>query len=74
MSEVIDVRCPAGPQRLFTRLQFGQESGRYIHPDNLIEFSCSDCTRRATREEGHPVRVFHRYNFLGEHVRTIRAE
>lgn len=70
----VDVRCPIGPQRLFTRLKFGEESSRYIQPGNLIEFSCSDCSRRATRERGTPVRVFHRYNFLGEHVETTTEE
>lgn len=69
-SQVVEVRCPVGPQRLFTKLKLGQETGGYIHPANLIEFTCSDCARRLSREHGQPLRVFHRFNFLGELVQT----
>lgn len=71
MSSVVEVRCPNGPRRLFTKLRLGEESGRYIQPDNLIEFSCSDCSSRESRTVGRSVRVFHRYTFIGELVRTL---
>lgn len=63
---VIEVRCPVGPKRLFTKLTLGEETGGYIHPDNLIEFTCSDCARRLSRERDERVRVYHRFNFIGE--------
>lgn len=67
MPNVVEVRCPNGPQRLFTKLRLGEESARYIQPGNLIEFSCSDCSKNRDR------RFFHRYNFLGELVETVSA-
>ena len=70
MSETVEVRCPVGPRRLFTKLRLGQESGRYIHPANLIEFSCQDCARRLSRERGVRLRVLHRYDFAGELVES----
>lgn len=74
MPSVVEVRCPVGPQRLFTKLSLGEESHRYVHPENLIEVTCSDCARRLGREEGVRQRVFHRYNFLGEFVETVVEE
>lgn len=65
MPNVVEVRCPNGPMRLFTKLRLGEETARMVQPDNVIEFSCSDCSRRANH------RVFHRYNFLGEFVETV---
>lgn len=70
MSSVVEVRCPNGPQRLFTKLRLGEECARMVQPANLIEFSCSDCTRRTSRT-GEPVRVFHRYNFVGDLIETV---
>ena len=67
---VVEVRCPVGPRRLFTRLQLGQESARYLAPGNLIEFTCGDCARRLSRQLGRRVRVLHRFNFLGELIDT----
>lgn len=69
--EVVEVRCPVGPGKLFTKLHLGEETGRVVQPDNLIEFSCGDCRGRISRERGAAVEVFHRYNFLGELVVTI---
>ena len=69
MSTVVEVRCPHGPRRLFTKLHFGQETAR-ITGENLLEFSCGDCARRIARHEHRAVRVYHRYDFLGEHIET----
>jgi len=63
----VEVRCPVGPQKLFTKLKLGEEIGGYL-PGGLIEFTCSDCARRLGREQGQRLRVFHRFNFLGELV------
>jgi hypothetical protein len=59
-----------GPRRLFTKLRLGEESARMIQPANLIEFSCRDCAGRRGCVDG-PVRVFHRFNFVGELIETI---
>lgn len=72
--EVIEVRCPAGPARLFTKLGLGQIPHRYIQPENWIEFQCSDCAKAYQRERAMRVRVLHRYNFAGELVQTLITE
>lgn len=65
----VEIRCPVGPQKLFTKLKLGEEFGKYL-PNNLIEFTCSDCARRISRQRGMRVRVFHRFNFIGELVNS----
>ena len=70
MSSVVEVRCPIGPQRLFTKLRLGEITYRYLMPDNVIEFLCSDCGRRLSTQE-RKVTVFHRFNFAGELVETV---
>lgn len=66
----IEVRCPSGPRRLFTKLRLSGESPRYVD-GNLIEFACPEC-RRLYRQRGVTVdRVLHQYNFLGELVSTV---
>lgn len=68
--EVIEVRCPVGPRRLFAKLRSVGEEPHYT-PDNLIEFACADC-RKSLAERGKPAkRVLHRYNFLGELIETV---
>lgn len=71
MSEVIEVRCPVGPQRLFTKLKLGEETARKVDPGNLIEFSCSDCSRVLSKAREEPLRVFHQFNFVGDCIRTL---
>lgn len=68
MTGIVEVRCPNGPQRLFTKLRLAGETARYIERGNLIEFPCADCRRRETE----PVDVFHRYNFAGDLVETVK--
>lgn len=70
MGEPVEVRCPVGPQRLFTRLQVGDETARMIQPQNWIEFTCSDCARRIGRQRDQKVRVLHRYNFAGDLIES----
>lgn len=69
MSATVEVRCPVGPRKLFTKLKLGEEFGRYL-PGNLIEFTCSDCARHISRERKARVRVYHRFNFIGELIET----
>lgn len=73
MPNIVEVRCPVGPQRLFTKLRLGEETARYIQPDNLIEFSCQDCGRRLSRSIGVSTAVYHRFNFIGELIATVTA-
>lgn len=81
--EVIDVRCPAGPPRadgtchpgkLLLRIR--QSGGRptYVHPDNLIELYCQECTFRLRKFRPGVLRVLHRYDFVGELIETLVVE
>jgi hypothetical protein len=74
MPSTVEVRCPVGPQRLFSKLRLGEESSRYVQPDNLIEFTCSDCARRLSREQGRRLRVLHRFDFVGDLIETLTQE
>ncbi len=65
----VEVRCPVGPQKLFTKLKLGEEFGKYL-PNNLIEFTCGDCARTLSRQQGGRYRVYHQFNFLGELIVT----
>ncbi len=74
MPSVVEVRCPVGPQKLFTKLRLGETTARMLQPGNLIEFRCPDCSRDVRRAYGeHNQHVYHRYNFLGELVETVAA-
>lgn len=66
----VELRCPDGPRKLFAKLKVGEESGRYL-PDNTLEISCWDCAKRISQERQHRVRVLHRFNFIGELVKTV---
>ncbi len=68
-----EVRCPVGPKKLFTKLKLGEEFAQYV-PGNLIEFTCSDCAKRISRERQARVRVFHYFNFAGELIKTAVQE
>lgn len=70
MSTTVEVRCPVGPRKLFTKLKLGEETGGYL-PNGLIEFSCQDCAKTVGREQNRPMRVYHRYNFLGDLIQTV---
>lgn len=83
MAEVVDVRCPVGPRRedgtchpgkLLLKIRQSGEKPAYVHPDNLIELYCEDCTRRL-RKQGRAVRrVLHRYDFIGTLIETLVVE
>ena len=70
MSDMVDLRCPVTPKRLFARLRTGDAA---IGDDNLIEVACHDC-KAALRKMGEPVAlVLHRFNLLGQCVETTRV-
>ncbi len=69
MAETVDVRCPVGPRQLFVKLKLGEEFGSVV-AGNLMEFTCSDCAKRIGRQRRCRVRVFHRFDFVGELVQT----
>jgi hypothetical protein len=72
--ERIELRCPVGPRKLFAMMQRAGQRPSYIHPDNLIEFSCYDC-KRSYRSQGRSVRrVLHRYDLSGELIETLLVE
>lgn len=69
--EVIDLRCPENPGKLFARLIQSGEKPSYIQPDNLIEMACWYC-RKQLEHQGRPVRrVLHRYDFSGTLIVTL---
>lgn len=70
MNEV-EVRCPVGPQKLFTKLKLGEEFSRHVPEGNLIEFTCRDCSRRISRERGDSVQAYHQFNFVGDLIKTV---
>lgn len=70
----IELRCPVGPRRLFGMMVMRGERPSYVHPDNLIEFSCYDC-RHAMERRGRRVRrVLHRYDLAGFLIETLVVE
>lgn len=78
--EVVDVRCPVEqrredgtchPGRLLLKIHQAGERPAYVHPDNLIELYCEDCTRRLRKRGRRVRRVLHRYDFIGELIETL---
>lgn len=67
MSVAVEVRCPNGPRRLFSKLKLAGEKPTYTD-DNLIEFACGDCRREM--HDQSVTRVLHRYNFIGDLIET----
>lgn len=74
-TEIVEIRCPVGPRRLFAKLRQEGQKPRIDPEDNLFEVSCSDCTRAQRRLDSSVVRVLHRFNFLGQLVssETVRG-
>lgn len=69
--EVVDLRCPVNPSRLFARLRIAGEKPSFIQPDNLIEMSCWDCKTRYRRAGRRVHRVLHRYDMAGTLISTL---
>lgn len=72
--EEVELRCPIGPRRLFGLMRLHGERPSYLHPDNLIEFSCYDCRRDMERRGRSVRRVLHRYDLAGTFVETLVIE
>lgn len=78
-AQLVPLRCPEPrreclPGRLLANLQVSGEKPQYVHPDNLIEMHCHDCTERYRREGRSVKRVLHRFSFIGELVETFVEE
>ena len=81
--DVVNVRCPVGPSRgdgscspgkLLFKLRLTGAQPAYVHPDNLIELYCEDCTRRMRKRGRQVRRVLHRYDLLGTLIETLVVE
>lgn len=70
----IELRCPVGPRRLFALMIMRGERPSYVHPDNLIEFSCYDCRHSMERRGRSVLRVLHRYDLAGNLIETLVIE
>lgn len=69
MAEMVDLRCPITPIKLFAKVKAADEDVLVL-PDNVIEVACASC-RKTLREQGRDVTyVLHRYNLLGECIET----
>lgn len=71
LPEVVDLRCPANPSRLFARLRLIGEQPSYIQPDNLIEMACWDCRKMLEKRGRRVRRVLHRYDLSGTLISTL---
>lgn len=67
----IEVRCPVGARRLFAKMIQRGERPSFVHPDNLIEFSCYDCRQRLIDRGESVRRVLHRYDIAGKLITTL---
>lgn len=67
MSDVVDLRCPVTPKRLFARLRTGDAT---IVDANLIEIACNDCRSARRRMGDDCTLVLHRFDMLGVCVET----
>jgi hypothetical protein len=51
------------------------EQPSYVHPDNLIEFTCYDCRHEMERRHSKRIkRVLHRYSMGGTLIETLVVE
>lgn len=67
--QMIEVRCPVGPKRLFAKLR-SDGIPPVITDGNLIEFSCAECKKQFAAHGIACTRVLHRYNLIGELVES----
>jgi hypothetical protein len=71
---VRELRCPLGARRLFAIMRQRGEQPKYIHPANLIEFSCYDCRHRLEQQGRSVQRVLHRFDVGGVLIETLMVE
>lgn len=67
--ETIEIRCPVGPQRLFSKVLRRGEKPTVT--DNLIEFACADCKLALQRKGERVKRILHRFDLAGELVESV---
>lgn len=66
MAEMIDLRCPVDPRRMFARMKAGA-----VCEGNLVEVACPECARRIRKAGDESVRsVLHRFDILGECIES----
>jgi hypothetical protein len=71
--EVVEIRCPVGPKKLFAKFRLEGGTSPHVTEDNLIEFACYECKKTEQRRDSSVSQVFHRFNFFGELVETAIA-
>jgi hypothetical protein len=62
------------PGRLLLKIRRSGGRPAYVHPDNLIELYCEDCTRNLRKRRAAALRVLHRYDFSGALIETLVVE
>lgn len=73
MTTTVELRCPTGFRRLFSKLIMQGERPR-VTGGNLLEFACADC-RKELKEQGTACRlVLHRFDLAGELVESLVLE
>jgi hypothetical protein len=71
--EVVEIRCPVGPKKLFAKFRLEGGESPHVTEDNLIEFACYECKKTEKNRDPAVNQVFHRFNFFGELVETVVA-
>ena len=66
----IDIRCPVDPRRLFMKIQVEEGQKPVLTSSNLLEVSCTDCTKLLRKKDSSVVRVLHRFDILGSLVES----
>ena len=66
----IDIRCPVDPRRLFFKIQVEEGQKPILTTSNLLEVSCTDCTKLMRKKDPTVVRVLHRFDVLGDLVES----
>ena len=66
----VELRCPTGPRRLLAKTVVKGERPTIVE-GNLVELSCTDCTKRLRGEGREVVRVLHRFSLDGALVESV---
>lgn len=68
---VTELRCPAGPRRLFAKMVSSGEPPPVNADLNLIEMACGDCARVERKEDPEVFRILHRFDLAGTLVESV---
>lgn len=72
--DTVEIRCPVGPKRLFSKLIRDGDRPKHVS-GNLLEVSCDDCKKTLRRKGMQVFRVLHRYDLAGELISShIQSE